>query len=108
MYNDPACFSSGIVNHNVLIVGYNTLAPVPYWLIRNSWGPDWGDSGYMKLAINAADDPSGQSFVEPGAGVCGIYTTPALYPVLASKTSHSQSYAIRAIPDCSLEWCATP
>merc|ERR1711909_258518 len=30
------------VNHGILIVGYNADA----WLIRNSWGANWGYDGY--------------------------------------------------------------
>ena len=29
----------------VTIVGYNTSAPVPYWIIRNQWGTTGGDKG---------------------------------------------------------------
>jgi hypothetical protein len=42
--------------HAVSVIGYGT-GPDPeqngktvdYWLIRNSWGPNWGDSGYFKI-----------------------------------------------------------
>ena len=29
----------------MLLVGYNFSAPVPYWIIRNSWGTGWGTEG---------------------------------------------------------------
>ncbi|CAI7816800.1 unnamed protein product [Closterium sp. NIES-54] len=83
VYNDPACFASGLVSHNLVVVGYNVLAPEPYWILRNSWGTDWGEDGYMRMAITARADPTGAIEVNGGAGVCGIYATPALYPVVA-------------------------
>ena len=33
------------VNHGVLVVG----AYEDYWLVKNSWGIQWGDNGYIRV-----------------------------------------------------------
>eukprot|EP00801_Mesodinium_rubrum_P005396 Mrub_05399.p1 GENE.Mrub_05399~~Mrub_05399.p1 ORF type:complete len:353 (+),score=79.35 Mrub_05399:38-1060(+) len=37
---------SNKVNHAVNIVGYTK----DYWIVRNSWGPDWGIGGYIYVS----------------------------------------------------------
>ena len=39
---------AGDVDHDVLIIGWDEQG----WVIRNSWGTEWGDAGYIKLAYN--------------------------------------------------------
>ncbi|KAL4481964.1 hypothetical protein ABPG74_008053 [Tetrahymena malaccensis] len=37
------------INHAVLIVGYGVEEGIPYWLIKNQWGAEWGIKGFFKL-----------------------------------------------------------
>jgi hypothetical protein len=38
-------------NHAVLVVGYGTdeASGLDYWLVRNSWGANWGANGFIKI-----------------------------------------------------------
>jgi len=36
-------------DHCVQAVGWDTTGSVPYWIVRNSWGNNWGESGYIRL-----------------------------------------------------------
>ncbi|CAG9857058.1 unnamed protein product [Phyllotreta striolata] len=39
------------LNHAVQIIGYDLTAPVPYYIVKNSWGEDFGEKGYLKVAV---------------------------------------------------------
>ena len=36
-------------DHGVLLVGYDAAVSPPYWNIKNSWGPTWGESGFIRI-----------------------------------------------------------
>lgn len=84
VFDDSTCFANGVVDHTVVVVGYNLEAAVPYFIIKNSWGTSWGDSGYMMLSITG------------GYGTCGINTSPALYPVVKGEPHAASCHVVRA------------
>jgi len=38
-------------DHCVMATGFNTTAPTPYWIVRNSWASTWGEEGYIYLEM---------------------------------------------------------
>jgi len=43
------------MDHCVQLVGYDKEASPPYWKVRNSWGTDWGEDGYIRLPFGAGN-----------------------------------------------------
>ena len=60
------------LDHGVLIAGYGVENGIKYWLVKNSWGPDWGLNGYVKI---------GRSDSTNDAGICGI-AMEASFPIV--------------------------
>jgi len=58
-YNGGVLKACGMqVDHCVQVVGYMNQSSIPVWIVRNSWGEDWGEQGYI--------------WIEQGKNLCDI------------------------------------
>nr|BAG74347.1 silicatein-G2 [Ephydatia fluviatilis] len=67
IFSSSAC-SSTKLNHAMVVTGYGTSSGKDYWLVKNSWGSNWGNGGYIMMARNKYNQ-------------CGI-ASDALFPTL--------------------------
>lgn len=65
------CAGSDGLDHGILLVGAGQEDGIDYWLVKNSWGTNWGLSGFGKIKRDKGR----------GQGMCGIAMENS-YPVL--------------------------
>ncbi|CAI0425868.1 unnamed protein product [Linum tenue] len=77
------------LNHGVALVGYgSTLDGTKYWIVKNSWGTEWGEQGFIRM----------QRGVDAEEGICGI-AMDACYPVKSTSTNKKKQGSLAAGKD---------
>lgn len=70
---------SGQINHAIVLVGWNDdIGPDDgYWILRNSWGTSWGESGYMRIRYGISQVGYAANFIEYAGGTPNPSPSPA-------------------------------
>lgn len=70
---NESSYCSGGVNHAIVLVGWDDTGG--YWVLRNSWGTSWGESGYMRIKYGISNVGYAATYVVYNAA--GPTPTPA-------------------------------
>jgi len=79
------CGKDSVIDHAVTAMGYGEENGQKYWTIQNSWGPEWGEKGTIRLErhengdyCGMNNDPQkgvacqGETAPVPVCGMCGV------------------------------------
>ena len=69
---------SNVMGHSVMIVGWGfdnvpDYGKIEYWIVQNSWGNEWNDNGYFKIAMSRQKNSSGEYVLMPDPNREGSY-----------------------------------
>jgi C1A family cysteine protease len=74
-------------NHAIVLVGWNDSGG--YWILKNSWGTGWGESGYMRITYGCSN-----------VGYAAAYAIPKIGPLDSYEHNNFYSCAYGPIDTC--------
>jgi hypothetical protein len=91
VFEGPSCT---VVNHAVTLVGWDDdQGDIGVWYLRNSWGSEWGEGGYMRIGYGVSGVGFAANYVVYVPSACYSLTT-SVSPEAAGTVSLDPS------PDC--------
>ncbi len=115
VYQDFFSYQSGVYHytsgtfagfHAVLLVGYDDIEQ--YFIVKNSWGTDWGESGYFRIAYSELHSPAGfgeWTIAYQGIAPECIYNVSQPVPASFPASGGDGSVSVNTPSDCP--WTAT-
>lgn len=113
-----SCKRDAVLNHAVVLVGYGLQGLKGYWMIRNSWGSDWGMNGYIMLSRQTTATKAnfcgmdrkpqegsacdGENDPVKVCGMCGILYEPVLPIVTSIKKPTNYESIVKGIQEKKL------
>ena len=64
IFNTSESCGSDVINHAVVLVGWDDNGGNGYWVLRNSWGTSWGMNGYMYIGYGVSKVGYAANFIE--------------------------------------------
>jgi PKD repeat protein len=75
-----ACATTLVTNHAVVLVGWDdNLGSEGCWILRKSWGPGWGEDGYMYIEYGCSRVGAGPAYVDCGLPPMMYFSGDSLY-----------------------------
>ncbi len=108
---DESYYCGGGVNHGVVLVGWDEALDV--WYMKNSWGPGWGEGGYVRIAYGVSKIGYGATYVVYADG--GPPAAPSNLRVLSTRqtevhlgwddnSSNEEGFQIERSPNGHSAW----
>ncbi len=95
--DEKSVCGSSLVNHGIVLTGWDDSQGV--WILRNSWGSSWGESGYMRIGYGVSNVglEANYIFYSPSADITPTATaTPSTSPSPTPSPTSSPPFVIRA------------
>ncbi len=90
VFNTDEC---GTRTHAVVLVGWdNNQGANGVWILRNSWGEDWGDNGYMRIEYGTSDVGYAVNYV--------VYSPPCYSLHLGAQPDWAGTITTNPQPNC--------
>jgi len=108
-----ACKDKKYINHAVVLVGWDdSQGTNGVWIMRNSWGPEWGEEGYMKIEYGCSLVGEATAYVDySSAAEFAVYPLNGLNvswrPKKDPVSDLNKTYTVSNYSDDVISWTAT-